>query len=181
MSDISPLKNLTSLTYLSLGCNNINNVTPLCNLTDLENLRLNGNQISDITTLANLTNLKSLDLASNQISDIAPLKILDNLKSLSLQYNQVEDITPLVENEGLSIGDRIYLKNNPLNSESRDVLIPQLEQRGVQVFFKYEGHSVDIFRLVMETILIALLIYLLKRLWKRKKAPKNKIPYTSMT
>jgi len=44
---------------------------------------------------------------------------------------------PLVENEGLSTGDTIYLHVNPLNFDSIDIYIPELESRGVTVYFYY--------------------------------------------
>jgi len=40
---------------------------------------------------------------------------------------------PLVENSGLSVGDDVVLRNNPLSTDSLNVYIPQLEQRGVKV------------------------------------------------
>jgi len=55
------------------------------------------------------------------------------LTELHLQGNQISDIQPLVANSGLSEGDTVALKGNPLSSTSLDVYIPQLEQRGVIV------------------------------------------------
>jgi len=133
ISDISPLANLTSLTSLSLGGNQISDVSPLANLTSLTWLDLEWNQISDISPLYNLTNLTWLRLAGNQISDISPLANLTSLTGLALRDNQISDISPLVQNEGLGTGDRVYLSGNPLNSDSINIYIPQLEARGVIV------------------------------------------------
>jgi Leucine-rich repeat (LRR) protein len=133
ISDISPLANLTGLTHLSLGINQISDISPLANLTSLTDLLLGVNQISDISPLANLTNLTMLLLTNNQISNIMALANLTSLAWLSLMYNQITDISPLVDNEGLSEGDEVDLRGNPLSSDSRNVYIPQLEARGVSV------------------------------------------------
>ena len=53
----------------------------------------------------------------------------------SLKVNNISDISPLVENSGLSMGDTIDLRGNPLSTESVNVYIPQLEARGVEVKF----------------------------------------------
>ena len=95
LSDISPLQNLTALTYLDLRENNISDITPLQNLTGLIDLWLETNQISDITPLQNLTALTSLGLQWNQISVITPLQNLTELENLSLSENSISNITPL--------------------------------------------------------------------------------------
>jgi len=135
ISDISALANLTNLTYLWLGVNQISNVSPLANLTDLTYLWLGNNQISDISPLANLTDLPCLDLAVNQISDISALANLTNLRELFLGHNQISDISPLIDNLGLGEADKVFLYNNPLSEESRTIYIPELEDRGVTVYF----------------------------------------------
>jgi hypothetical protein len=58
------------------------------------------------------------------------------LTQLYLEKNQITDISPLVENSGLSVGDTLDLRENPLSSTSVDVHIPQLEQRGVKVWWR---------------------------------------------
>jgi len=135
ISDISTLANLTNLTHLSLQGNQISDISPLANLTNLTHLSLQGNQISDISPLANLTNLTSLGLYSNPISDISPLANLTNLQYLDLPENQISDIEPLVNNPGLSHGDRLILWNNPLSDTSINTYIPQLQARGVTVYY----------------------------------------------
>jgi len=46
----------------------------------------------------------------------------------------MSDISPLVENEGLGAGDAIHLGANPLSEDSIHIYIPQLEERGVDVY-----------------------------------------------
>ena len=135
ISSISPLANLTSLTVLYLCKNQLGDISPLANLTDLTQLGLSYNQISDISYLTNLTSLTYLSLHSNQISNISPLAGLTNLKWLYLGNNNIEDISPLVENDGLGMGDRVYLEGNPLSVASESIYIPELEDRDVIVYF----------------------------------------------
>ncbi|MGB5925313.1 MAG: leucine-rich repeat domain-containing protein [Dehalococcoidia bacterium] len=135
ISSISPLVNLTNLANLHLSNNQISDISSLANLTNLTQLSIIGNQISDISPLANLTNLTQLQLPGNQISDISPLANLTNLTSLSLGSNQISDIYPLVQNTGLGTGDHVWLDDNPLSSDSINIYIPELEARGVTVFY----------------------------------------------
>ena len=133
ISDISPLLSLTNLYGLFLGENQISDISPLASLTGLTFLVLHHNQISDISALSSLTNLRVLRLEGNQINDISALSSLTNLNKLYLWENQISDIQPLVANSGLSEGDTVTLRGNPLSPTSVNVYIPQLEERGVIV------------------------------------------------
>lgn len=99
ITDISPLKNLTNLQQLSLVHNRISDISALKDLTDLQKLNLTDNKISDISALRNLVNLESLELGDgmggNNISDLTPISELKNLKLLSIMYNKISDISAL--------------------------------------------------------------------------------------
>jgi len=136
ISDIATLSSLASLTWLRLDNNLISDVTPFSSLTNLVKLDLGKNQIRDIAPLSHLTNLMKLDLGENQMRDISSLSNLTGLTQLYLEKNDITDISPLVENSGLSAGDTLDLRENPLNSTSVNVHIPQLEQRGVKVWWR---------------------------------------------
>jgi parallel beta-helix repeat protein len=135
ISDISPVSNLTSLTRLELSGNQISDISPVSNLTSLTYLPLGDNQISDISPLSSLTSLTWLWLDSNQISDISPVSNLTSLTYLWLGSNQISDIKPLVDNSGLGGGDVVDLRSNPLSATSLNTYIPQLEARGVTVYY----------------------------------------------
>lgn len=124
---------LQRLTNLATPEKNISDLTCLEYATGLTELRFGHTRISDISPLANLTKLTSLRLYINQISAISPLANLTNLERLSLHHNQISDIEPLVNNPGLSQGDEVYLRNNPLSDTSVNTYVPQLEARGVHV------------------------------------------------
>jgi hypothetical protein len=135
ITDISPLTNLTSLAGLAINDNQISDISPLANLTNLTLLYLDHNQITDISSLNNLTDLTDLYLHYNQITDISPLSSVTSLWYLQLDDNQITDIDPLVQNEGLGGGDEVYLRSNPLSSDSINIYIPQLRARGVAVAY----------------------------------------------
>jgi len=135
ISDISPLSSLTSLSSLDLHSNQIGNISPLSSLTSLAWLQLTNNQISDILPLSSLTSLTDLNLWANQISDISPLSSLTSLTDLNLDNNQISDIEALVDNAGLSAGDRVWVRCNPLSSTSIETYIPQLRDRTVEVLY----------------------------------------------
>jgi Leucine-rich repeat (LRR) protein len=135
ISDISPLASLTNLTWLGLWTNQISDISPLTNLTNLSSLNLYNNQITDISPLTNLTSLLTIYLNNNQISDISYLTNLTNLINLILRSNQISDISPLLDNDGLSQGAKVDLSDNPLASDSIKIYIPQLQERGVTVYY----------------------------------------------
>ena len=136
ISDISPVSNLTNLEYLDLGRNNISDISPLANLTNLKELWLGSNDISDISPLSDLTNLTILVLYENNISDISPLSDLVNLEQLYLESNNISDISPLIQNPGINEGDVVAIAENPLNSQSIELYIPELEKRGVTIIWE---------------------------------------------
>ena len=136
ISDISLLSGLTGLTELDVGMNQwISDLSPLSGLTNLTKLRLEVNQISDLSPLSGLTSLTELRLTTNQISDLSPLSGLTSLTNLRLATNQISDIQALVDNPGLSDGDEVDLRQNPLSWDSINTYIPQLEARAVVVLY----------------------------------------------
>ena len=85
--------NLTNLTYLNLGLNQLTGIPPeIWNMTNLEMLRLGSNQLTGSIPpeIGNLTNLTVLELNDNQFSGSIPSEIgnLPNLIGLVLSDNQ---------------------------------------------------------------------------------------------
>lgn len=132
IEDITPVSNLVNLTYLRLKDNRVSDLTPLSGLTNLTELDLWENLITDISPLASLTNLETLNLTKNQITDISPLASLTNLNHLELTRNEITDISPLLES-GLGEGDTVRLWGLQLDDNSLNVVIPELEAKGVRV------------------------------------------------
>jgi len=101
ITDISPLSELTNLSWLLMSNNQVADVSPLSGLTNLVRLDLGRNQITDVSPLSSLTNLTGLYLNNNQITDISPLSSLTNLDSLNLGFNQVTDWSPVAHVENV--------------------------------------------------------------------------------
>ncbi len=135
ISDISSLSGLNNLTVLGLPGNSISDISPLSGLNSLRNLYLQNNNISDISPVAGLNNLTLLSLDGNNISDISPIAGLTNLAWMRLAGNDISDLSPLADNMGLGEGDRIDVRDNPLNRTSIEIHIPALQGRGVTVEF----------------------------------------------
>ncbi|MDD9974244.1 MAG: leucine-rich repeat domain-containing protein [Candidatus Poribacteria bacterium] len=143
VSDLTPLKNLTELTYLGLSYNGqISDLTPLKSLTELRWLSVGGNQIRDITPLTGLTKLTRLWLFQNQISDVTPLESLTKLTELLLNKNPIADLTPLhrlqAKNPGLEID--IEISEEPpsepdpeVETEGPDLIIESLRVNNTTV------------------------------------------------
>ena len=108
ISDLTPLENLTKLTWLDLECNAVSNLYPVRNLTNLRVLRLGENEITDVSPLADLTNLEYLDISNdyysplwtgnNAISDLTPLRNLINLWDLRVSNNPIGGNIEVVRN-----------------------------------------------------------------------------------
>ncbi len=113
-------------------------------LGNLTSLNAEDKGISDLSGLEHCTSLTYLSLYSNQIGNISLLSSLTNLTWLSLYSNQIGNISPLVNNPGLATGDSVYLYNNPLSSDSIYTYIPQLQGRGVQVYYDVPAGSTPV-------------------------------------
>lgn len=88
-----------------------------------------------MTPLSSLTDLTDLLLNSNSIDDVSSLSDLVNIERLNLAFNNISDIAPLVENEGLSDGDTVAIRSNPLDCDDPQTQenIATLETRGVDL------------------------------------------------
>ena len=127
VSDLTPIKDLTSLKKLHLGRNNISDLSLLSNLTTLTELYIECNSLNSLNGLDNLINLKILDFHGNSISNIESIKNLTNLTTLYggkyygyygsyIHYgNQISDISPL---ENLTSLTTLYLNNNQISDIS---------------------------------------------------------------
>ncbi|MFI8606662.1 leucine-rich repeat domain-containing protein [Cellulophaga baltica] len=106
ISDLKPLENLTSITYLNVANNKVYDLTPLSKLSNLEYLHLGWNiGVSDISPIAHLNKLKTLNLTyTHGLRDITPIENLTQLDSLDYSHAYyIEDIS--------SIGKLINLKH----------------------------------------------------------------------
>jgi hypothetical protein len=57
---------------------------------------------------------------------------------VDLSYNNISDISPLYTNSqgyGLVGGDYVNLKGNPLDANSKNVIIPELQAQNITVLY----------------------------------------------
>lgn len=101
---VDELKYFSSLEYLDIYGNRINDLTPISNLKSLKELNIGKNYNVlyssnrnglDISPLKALINLEKLDLRENMITDISSLSSLAALEQLNLTNNRISDISSL--------------------------------------------------------------------------------------
>ncbi|ECR7120592.1 LPXTG cell wall anchor domain-containing protein, partial [Listeria monocytogenes] len=117
--DLSPLANLSQLTWLEIGTNQISDINAVKDLTKLKMLNVGSNQISDISVLNNLSQLNSLFLNNNQLGneDMEVIGGLTNLTTLFLSQNHITDIRPLAS---LSKMDSADFANQVIKKPARN-------------------------------------------------------------
>ncbi|EAC6552304.1 LPXTG cell wall anchor domain-containing protein, partial [Listeria monocytogenes] len=120
-TDLSPLANLSQLTWLEIGTNQISDINAVKDLTKLKMLNVGSNQISDISVLNNLSQLNSLFLNNNQLGneDMEVIGGLTNLTTLFLSQNHITDIRPLAS---LSKMDSADFANQVIKKPARNFL-----------------------------------------------------------
>jgi len=133
ITDLTGLEYCTNLEKLNIVWNEISDLSPLSNLHSLTWLWAQVNEISDVSPLSNLISLEHIELYNNSIIDISALANLTNLNWLWLHSNQISDLQPLVDNEGLSGGDWVTVCYNPLDTDSVNIDIPALRGKGVYI------------------------------------------------
>ena len=124
ISDFSPLKGLTKLTYLDLSDTFLTDISALAGLTQLRGLYLSSNTLTDISALAGLTQLRTLALERANLSDISALASLTQLRKLRLSSNTLTDISALA---GLTQLRFLNLGQNTLTDISALAGLTQLQ------------------------------------------------------
>ena len=128
--DISPISDLENLTELYLNAKHLTSINFLTNLQKLKILHLKCREISDISPITSLTNLTELWVSGKKISDIRPISNLTGLTELELTNCDISDISPLINLKNLK---HLEIAGNPLNSNSKNIIIPELIKKGVSV------------------------------------------------
>ena len=137
-----PLK-LYKLKKIDLSDTGIQWINGLKDSSSLEEINLDRDQIYDLSPIENCINLNFLSASNNRIKNLEPIAKMENLKTVMADNNDIADASPLLEafeshldvDENTSLKDfpKISLKNNPLDTQSLTVILPQLEQKGILV------------------------------------------------
>ena len=122
ISDLTPLKDMTSFQRLVLTSNTISDVSPLAGLTDLIQLYLARNPISNISSLETLTKMRLLTLDRTDISDISVLSNYSNLGFFSgsnMGFSSLEPLRDLNELYSLRIRNNPFADLEPLRGKPK--------------------------------------------------------------
>lgn len=95
ISDLSPLRELTTLKLLDCRLTQIVDLSPVVEMTNLMALQCDSTQVIDLSPLSKLVNLLSLSCSSNQITNLSPVAGLVKLRELSIENNPITDLSPL--------------------------------------------------------------------------------------
>ena len=106
LSNFAGITNLQNLKTLYCIQSNCSEITWVSKLTNLRNLYIYKNNISSLNGIENLTNLEVLNANTNNISALKPIENLNNLVTLNLQNNCIYDESSYVEN-----GNNIKYRN----------------------------------------------------------------------
>lgn len=114
ISDISNLKDMTSLLSLNLNGNDVSSLDDLKNLTNLNTLKLSDTDLSDLDFIEKLTGITYLDISNNSSidsDDLNSLKNLTGLKYLNASNDKIDDVSSL---SGLTHLTTLYIEDNPI-------------------------------------------------------------------
>lgn len=125
ISDLSPLKDLTTLQVLDIRGNRVSDLSPLKDLFQLRQLFIHNTEVADLSPLKNFEFLETLTIDRTRVIDIKPLTFLLNIKLINLGFNQIQDLSPLkgLIEKGIEVKwrdteyiDGIYIKDTPLSN-----------------------------------------------------------------
>ena len=101
----------SNATELDLSGRNISDVTPLKQLSSIRTLNLSNNRISWITPMSEIPTVTHLDLSGNRVSNISALHAMYGLNNLNMENNAVTDLSPL---SGKTTLTQLNLNGNPI-------------------------------------------------------------------
>jgi serine/threonine protein kinase len=82
VSDLSPLKDMHSLSNLSIVCNPVADLTPLEKLTRLKYIQISNTNVLDLNPLTSIHSLEQVDVTFTPNFDLSPLNKMKNLKKI---------------------------------------------------------------------------------------------------
>ena len=106
LTEIEGLAGLTSLTYLDISENAIQDLSRIGGLTSLRELYASWNQISSIDPLSALTSLEVLHVSDNLLRDIGIVENMPHLIDFEANCNYIQDVSPLAH---LASNDGVYM------------------------------------------------------------------------
>jgi len=121
LTDLSPLRDISTLKSLDLTGTHISDLSPIENLP-LTDLNVSNTNITDLSSVAKITTLRSLALFQTSVTTLTPLEGM-KLDSLDIGRTGVSDLSPLkqirlsvLSFRDMPISDLSPLKDLPLTS-----------------------------------------------------------------
>ncbi len=95
VDDISPLSNVISLCFLNCSSTKIRNLHSLSKLENLEQINFSKTDIEDSNTLCNFKKLRILNCSNTKVNELKPVAELFELRKLNCANSLVSDISPI--------------------------------------------------------------------------------------
>lgn len=115
VTDISPLANLTELTYLDVSITKVSDLSCISGLTKLETLSINNTKVSDLSVLENFTALETLKMDYLTELDPSTLVLPATVKTLCCCSNGLKSLDFVTGAESLR---NIYASGNEISDLS---------------------------------------------------------------
>jgi hypothetical protein len=95
IKDLTPLKGLENLEFLSIWKTAVTDLTPLSDLPKLKFIDAKMTGITDISMIGKIKSLEAIDLLMTKVEDVSVLKDVQNLKDVLLCSTPVSDISSI--------------------------------------------------------------------------------------
>ncbi len=112
ITDVSPLNNLTGLTYLDISVTNTEDISCLSNLNELEWFNFSGTKVSDVSSLSQFESLDTIKMDLLTELDHSTIKLPTNLYTLYCNGNGLENLEFV---SGLATLSNIYASGNKIS------------------------------------------------------------------
>lgn len=114
--DLSPLANLSNLSFVYIENTPIKDYSVLASIKNVQSLSIVNNELQDLSFLKGMSRLNDITLMKNKITDISAFSSLKKLYFVNLAHNQIEDLSPLKATK-----DQLYyldVTGNPISDIS---------------------------------------------------------------
>lgn len=133
INDISPLAG-SSIRYLSLHGNTIEDISALADCPALERLDISSNPIADISPIAGLYRIYSLNIGATDIKSLDVIAGLSGLQRLEVHdCSLLEDTSALKELKGLT-----FLSMRPVSAEEIDIIAGMTTLENLYMWHAYD-------------------------------------------
>lgn len=120
LTNLSGIKALTSLTFLSVTNMELSDLSDLSRLTGLRHLFVQQNGLTSLSGIEPLTDLRELYCQNNQLEELKALAKLTKLETLNASHNDLQNLAGLTERHADEMRQCIVLPNQSLRD--RDIL-----------------------------------------------------------